>query len=43
MEAKRLDEQEAPQREAVRVASEEEAARAKLDKARLVNKPKFRP
>lgn len=43
LEAKRLDEQEAPQREAVRRASEEDAARTKLDKARLVNKPKFRP
>ena len=43
LEAKRLDEQEAPQREAVRRASEEEAARVKLEKARLVNKPKFRP
>ena len=43
IEAKRLDEQEAPQRDAVRRASEEEAERAKLEKARLVNKPKFRP
>ena len=42
-EAKRLDDQEAPQRDAARRASEEEAARAKLEKARLVNKPKFRP
>ena len=42
-EAKRLDEQEAPQREAARIASEEEAAGAKLEKARLANKPKFRP
>jgi len=41
-DAKRLDDQEAPQREAARVASEEEAARAKLEKARVVNKPKFR-
>lgn len=43
VEAKRLDDQEAPQRDAARMASEEEAARAKLEKARLVNKPKFRP
>lgn len=42
-EAKRLDEQEAPQRDALRKAAEEDAARAKLEKARLVNKPKFRP
>ncbi len=41
--AKRLDDQEAPQREAARLASEEQAAKAKLEKARLVNKPKFRP
>jgi hypothetical protein len=43
LEAKRLDDLEEPQREAARIASEEEAARAKLEKARLVNKPKFRP
>ena len=43
LEAKRLDDLEAPQRDAARVASEEESARAKLEKARLVNKPKFRP
>jgi hypothetical protein len=43
VEAKRLDIQEAPQRDADRVASEEEASKAKLDKARLVNKPNFRP
>jgi hypothetical protein len=43
LEAKRLDAQEAPQREAARVASEQEAARDKLEKARLVNKPRFRP
>ena len=42
MEAKRLDDQEAPQRDAARIASEEEAAKTKLEKARLVNKPKFR-
>ncbi len=43
LEAKRLDDQEAPQREAARAASEQEAARAKQQKARLVNKPRFRP
>lgn len=42
-EAKRLDDQEAPQREAARIADEKEAERAKLEKSRLVNKPKFRP
>ena len=42
-EAKRLDDQEAPQRDAARIASEEETARVKLEKARLANKPKFRP
>jgi len=43
LEAARLDALEAPQREAARVASEQEAARDKLEKARLVNKPRFRP
>ncbi|MBK9170802.1 MAG: hypothetical protein IPM24_25565 [Bryobacterales bacterium] len=43
LEAKRLDRQEAPQREADRLASEDEAATAALEKARQVNKPKFRP
>jgi len=43
LEAKRLDDLEAPQRDAARLASEQEASKAKLDKARLVNKPKFRP
>ena len=43
LEAKRLDDQEAPQRDAARLASEQEAARDKLEKARLVNKPRFRP
>jgi hypothetical protein len=42
LEAKRLDDQEAPQREAARIASEEEAAKTKLERARLVNKPNFR-
>ena len=43
VEAKRLDDQEAPQRDAARRASEEDAEKAKLEKARLVNKPNFRP
>jgi hypothetical protein len=43
LEAKRLDNREAPQRAAPRIAHEEEAVRAMLEKARLVNKPKFRP
>jgi hypothetical protein len=43
LEAKRLDDLEAPQRDAARLASEEEAAKAELEKARIVNKPKFRP
>ena len=42
LEAKRLDDQEAPQRDAARLAGEAEAAKTKLEKARLVNKPKFR-
>jgi hypothetical protein len=42
-EAKRLDIEEAPQRDAARQASEQEAVRAKLEKSRLVNKPGFRP
>jgi hypothetical protein len=41
-EAKRLDDQEAPQRDAARIADEKEAEQARLEKARLVNKPKFR-
>src|SRR5438309_165715 len=36
LEAKRLDDLEAPQRDAARIASEEETAKAKLEKARLV-------
>lgn len=43
LEAKRLDDEEAPQRDAARLASEQEAASDKLEKARLVNKPRFRP
>ncbi len=42
LEAKRLDDREAPQRDAARIASEADAARTKLEKARLVNKPTFR-
>lgn len=42
-EAKRLDDQEAPEREAARAATEQQAAQAKHEKARLVNKPRFRP
>lgn len=42
-EAKRLDDLEAPQREAARVAAEQNAKAATLEKARLVNKAKFRP
>jgi len=43
LEATRLDNQEAPQRDAARIASEDEIVRAKLAQARLVNKPNFRP
>jgi hypothetical protein len=39
--AARLDDKEAPQREAQRIAAENEEERAKLEKARLLNKPKF--
>jgi len=42
-EAKRLDDQEAPQRDATRMADEKETERARLEKSRLVNRPKFRP
>lgn len=42
-EAERLDEQEAPQRDAARAADEMKAERAKLERSRLVNKPRFRP
>jgi hypothetical protein len=42
-EAKRLDVQEAPQRDAARQASEREALKTKLEESRLVNKPRFRP
>jgi hypothetical protein len=43
LEAKRLDDQEAPQRDAARLASEQEATDARLEKARLENKAKFQP
>jgi len=42
-EAKRLDDQEAPQRDAARAASEQNAAKVKLEKARMANKLRFRP
>lgn len=42
-EAKRLDDREAPQREAAKLANEQDLQQAKLDKSRLLNKPKFRP
>jgi len=43
IEAARLDLKEAPQREAARLATEDDAERVRLEQARLVNKPKFRP
>lgn len=43
LEARRLDGLEEPQREAARKSSEEAATKATLDKARLLNKPRFRP
>jgi hypothetical protein len=43
LEAKRLDDKEAPQRAAEKVANDLETERVKLDKARMVNKPNFRP
>jgi hypothetical protein len=43
LEAARLDDKEAPQRDAERIASEDATERAKLEKARQLNKPKFRP
>jgi hypothetical protein len=43
VEAKRLDDLEAPQREAARAAAEQNAKAAALEKARLLNKAKFRP
>ena len=41
-EAKRLDEQEAPQRDAALKEYEAQVEQAKREKARLVNKPRFR-
>ena len=43
VEAKRLDDLEAPQRDAARAAAEQDAKADTLEKARLVNKPQFRP
>jgi hypothetical protein len=43
VEAKRLDDLEAPQRDAAQAAAEQSAKAATLEKARLVNKAKFRP
>jgi len=43
LEAVRLDDQEAPQREAARVTKANDAERTRLEQARLGNKPKFRP
>jgi hypothetical protein len=43
VQAQRLDEREAPQRERARAQKEAEDARAAGDKARDVNKPAFRP
>lgn len=43
VEAKRLDDLEAPQREAAQAAAERSSRAATLEKARLVNKAKFRP
>jgi len=43
IESARLDDKEAPQREAERLARDSDAEQARLEKARLVNKPKFRP
>jgi hypothetical protein len=43
IEAARLDDKEAPQREIDRLAKEKDAERVRLEEARLVNKPKFQP
>jgi hypothetical protein len=43
IEAVKVDLENAPQREAARVAKEDETERARLEKARLANKAKFRP
>jgi hypothetical protein len=42
-EAARLDNNEAPQRELDRIAAQAESDRVKLDKARVANKPTFKP
>jgi hypothetical protein len=42
-DAQRLDDQEAPQRDAARAAGEQDAAKARLEKARVANKLRFRP
>lgn len=43
MEAAKLDEQEAPQRDAALLKAHDEEQQLLLDKARLTNKPSFRP
>jgi hypothetical protein len=43
LDAKRMDLEEAPGRDAARIATELDAAKSKLEKARLANKAKFRP
>jgi hypothetical protein len=43
VEAIRLDEQEAPQREIERQQKQDEANRATQEKAKLANRPQFRP
>ena len=43
VEAKRLDDLEAPQRDAARNAAEQKTKADNLEKARTVNKPHFRP
>ena len=43
LEAARLDDAEAPQREAERKTKDDETERARLEKARRANKPTFRP
>jgi hypothetical protein len=43
VEAKRLDDLDAPRRDAARTAAEQSAKAETLEKARLLNKPKFRP
>jgi hypothetical protein len=43
LQASRLDDKEAPLRDAERIAKEQAAEQVKLNKARLANKAKFRP